>query len=148
MRSYANNNEKAVARIISMALLADGVPDRSELEYLTRRRALSRFGIDQQVFDEVMQAFCEDLQQSVAWFEGLRGEFAPELIDALLDEVDDTEQQHELFALLLQLATVDGEVTEGESRLIARARHKWGRAGRWPIRLRPKLNSQPSMPVY
>jgi uncharacterized tellurite resistance protein B-like protein len=147
MRSYENDNAKAVARIISMALLADGVPDRSELQHLSRRRALSRFGIDQQVFDEVLQAFCEDLQQSVAWFDGLRGEFAPELIDALLEEVDDIEQQQELFALLLQLATVDGEVSEGESRLISRARQKWGRGGRWPIRLRPRFDAQPRLPV-
>ena len=147
MRSYENDNTKAVARIITMALLADGALDRSELEHLRRRRVLGQFGIHPAVFDDVMREFCEDLQQSVAWFDGMRGDFPAELIDALLDEVEDIDQQQELFGLLLQLATVDGEVSEGETRLLSRARQRWGRAGRWPIRLRPRFDSQPRLPV-
>ena len=138
MRSYANDPARAAARVIAMAMLADGAPDRAEIDFVLRRGEAARFGVDAELFEEVMQAFCEDMAQSVAWFDGVRGDFPAEFIDALIDEAGD--DQHELLGVLLRLVAADGHISEGEERLLLRAQRKWGRAGQWPVRLRERAD--------
>ncbi|WP_162860586.1 TerB family tellurite resistance protein [Pseudothauera hydrothermalis] len=139
MRSYANDPARAAARVIALAMLADGAPDRAEIDLIQRRGAAARLGVDAKLFDEVMQALCEDLAQSVAWFDGVRSEFSDELIDALIDEAGD--KPHELLGVLLRLVAADGRISEGEERLLLRAQRKWARAMSWPVRLRPRADN-------
>lgn len=136
MRSYASDAKSSAARVIAMTVLADGVPDASEMALLSRPDGLDSLGIRSVEFSRVMQSYCEDLQQSIGWFDSLQGELPSELIDALLAEVQDPDLQQRLFAIMLQVVTADGDLSEGEKKILARARSLWGRGGRWPIRIR------------
>lgn len=124
LSSYANDPARAAARVIALAMRADGAPDRAEIDLIQRRGAAARLGVDAKLFDEVMLALCEDLAQSVAWFDGVRGEFSDELIDALIDEARDN--PHELLGELLRLVAADGRISEGEKRVLLRAQKKLG----------------------
>ena len=61
MRHYPSDSPKAAARVIALALLADGAIDPSELATLSNRRTLDRLGLSEGDFDAVIHALCEDL---------------------------------------------------------------------------------------
>ena len=61
MRHYPSDGPKAAARVIALALLADGAIDPSELATLSNRRTLDRLGLSESDFDAVIHALCEDL---------------------------------------------------------------------------------------
>ncbi len=135
MRSYENDSIRAAARVIAMTVLADGVPDRSELACLKEPEGLRSLGIAPELFDEVMQAYCEDIEQSIGWFDSLNGRLQPEFIDVLLNEVSEPALRHSLFALMLQLVTADGSVSDGERWMLSRAHQQWGCGAHWPVRI-------------
>ena len=126
MRNYPIDSPQAKARIIAIALLADGGLDKSEIEFLDNRDIVERLGIASETFDEVMQAFCEDIDQS-----GLllpNGQLACEspAINAMLDEIQDREQRRLLLRTLFDIVLADRNVSLGEAQLTALAMSHWG----------------------
>lgn len=136
MRHYQPDSAHAVARILSLALLADGAIDQSEIERLAKTRVLERLGIRINTFDEVMQDFYEDVMVSTDYFDAVQFRLTPETMDTLLDEIADPDCQSELLGIMLDLTTADGYLSDGERELLARAINRWGHDGRWPVKIK------------
>lgn len=126
MRHYDTDSAHAAARILSLALMADGTPAKVELDYLHRTRALAEIGIDEATFERVLQHFCEDIEQSMGYFDALNYHLPSELIDALLSEVRDPQKQAELLARMIHITLADGTLSTGEKHVLARAAAIWG----------------------
>lgn len=135
MRHYEPDSAHAVARVLSLAVLSDGAFDKSEIDWIARTKVLDRLGIQPATFDEVMQDFYEDVMVGTDYFDALNFRLSAETIDALLDEVVDPDCQSEMLSIMLDLTSADGHLSEGELDLLARAIDRWGRGGRWPIKL-------------
>jgi uncharacterized tellurite resistance protein B-like protein len=137
MRHYDIDSAHAAARVLSLALMADGAPAKIELDCLHRMRALEEIGIDDQLFESVLRNFCEDIEQSIGYFEALNYDLPSELIDALLGEVRDPHKQSELLRKMVEIAVADGCLSAGEKHVLARAVALWGEPACGPAPARP-----------
>ena len=61
MRSYPTDSPEAAARLVAMALVADGHYATAEIRTLDRLHAPARLGLAPEAFELVMDHFCEDL---------------------------------------------------------------------------------------
>ena len=61
MRHYPSNSPEAMARIIALALLADGAIDLSELESMKHLDITKDLGLNDRQFDKVIHDFCDDM---------------------------------------------------------------------------------------
>ncbi len=141
MRHYETDSAHAAARVLSLALMADGVPDKAEFDCLRRLRTLEEIGIDEELFDNILQRFCQDVEQSVGYFDALQYRLSNDFVDALLDEVQDPHSQRILLRTIVEIAIADGCLSEGEKQLLSRASTRWGTDTQWPVRIRPTVPS-------
>lgn len=127
LRSYPVDSPRAKARLIVLALLADGRLDAEELEGLRRRGAFRELGIAQEDFYQVLFDFCSDVTRVPAG----SGNYllAPELLENLFGEVLDPAQRQILLHLIFDVIRSDGRLAFGESRLF------WNAIDAWNLRL-------------
>ena len=64
MRRYTNNSPEAAARIVALALMADGAVDRNEILLLKRQNVVTRLGLDNDRFDSIYYEYCTDMLAS------------------------------------------------------------------------------------
>ncbi|MBL8448216.1 MAG: hypothetical protein JNJ44_12470 [Zoogloeaceae bacterium] len=126
MRTYPSDSPEAKARIIALALLADGGLDKSELECLDNQDVVSHLGIAAGTFDSVLFEFYQDIEQS-----GLRrtdGQLDLEnpAIEAVLDEIHHPNHRKSLLRAIVDIAQADRDLSLGELRLTSMAMRHWG----------------------
>lgn len=136
MRQYRTDSAHAASRVIALALLADGGLDRSELNSLARSQVLDALGIAPDCLERVIREFYEDVMTSMPYHDATHCRLPDPVVDALLDEVADPDCQDHLLKAMFEIVGADGKLTEEETRLLARATERWGRPGRWPVRVR------------
>lgn len=141
MQHYEIDSAHAAARVLSLALMADGVPDKAEFDCLRRLRTLEEIGIDDTLFESVLQRFCQDVEQSVGYFDALHYRLPSDFVDALLDEVQDPQRQRLLLRTIFEIAIADGYLSEGEKLVLARAASRWGDDAMWPVRIKTSVPS-------
>ncbi len=125
MRSYQVDSKESMARVVVLALLADGAIDPVELKLLERPEIIARMGFDQVCLTRVIQEFCEDLETfGVSTRVGGLGLDA-EAIDQLLDEVRSPKLQANLLRAMLDVVYANGHLTGGEAAVIAQAMSFW-----------------------
>lgn len=125
MRTYSVDSPDALARLITLALVADGSVHRDELDAITREEWLQRIGIDDDRFGEVYCEFHEDLLAR-----GERradGSIALDMkaVTDLLGDICRPELQMMMFRGFLEIANADGIVTGAEAGLLADAMKCW-----------------------
>lgn len=125
MRSYPENSQQAMARIVALAMLADGGLDQSEIEAVADTRVLARLGITEAQFDVVVHQLCEDMLQSMRGYDYGKIELDRHVIDSLLSEVSTLSLQRLLLSVMLAIVDADGNMSQGEAVLIDRALEKW-----------------------
>jgi uncharacterized tellurite resistance protein B-like protein len=125
VRKYAKNSPEAGARIVALALIADGTIDRSELQLLERQNVLSRLGLDNEQFDLIYYEYCTDMLGTGQRTSSGQLELDRLGIKALLDEISDPEQQMKILRILLDIVHADHCLTSGEAALIALALERW-----------------------
>lgn len=135
MRHYTPDSPHAVARVLSLTVLADGALDKSEIDRIASTKVLDRLGIQPATFDQVLQDFYEDVMVGSTYFDAVHFRLTPATMDALLDEIADPDCQSEMLSIMLDVTSADGYLSDGERELLARAIERWGEGGRWPIRL-------------
>jgi hypothetical protein len=123
LRDYPVDSPRAKARLIALALLADGKLDAAELDGLRRRGAFRELGIAQEDFYQVLYDFCSDVTRVPAG----SGDYllAPELLEDLFGEVQDPAQRQVLLHLIFDVIRSDGRLALGESRLFWNAIDAW-----------------------
>lgn len=126
MRRYRSDSADAAARVLTLALLADGALDKSEIDCLDTSGLLERLRIPQASFDRVVQEFCEDVACNVAYLDAVHCRLSAETIDSLLDEITAPPARRALFEAMRAIAAADGTLGEGEKRVLSRAAARWG----------------------
>ena len=127
MRTCPRNSPQAAARILALAMLADGHQCNSELAVLERLDAHEPPGLLHPELHAVVHAFCEDLlavSVGICWADICL--MHPGLLRQVLDEVDDPALQLKVISLCILLVKADQHLADNESRLIAAAIQHWG----------------------
>lgn len=124
LRAYPANSPRAMARLVVLALLADGQLDEREMDTLNRRGAFAALGIDRDDFVQVLYDFCADVARLSESAGGYR--LSPTLLSALLAEVDDPGAKERVMNLIVAVVSSDGCYTDGEEKLLLGALHAWG----------------------
>lgn len=125
MRQYATDSPEATARILALALLADGAIDLSEIESLQRHKVISKLGLESSLFDKVIHEFCEDMLSYAHQTPSGRHELDAETIDALLNEIRDPDKRSTLLSSMFNIVNAEGVILAGESAIISQALKAW-----------------------
>ncbi len=129
MRSYPVNSPEAAARVLTMAMLADGQYSMTEIRSLDRQQAAQRLGLDGEAFKAVIDGFCEDLL--LAGGGQWTGELEPDAREQLMAEVTDRHLQDQILQLCESVVLADGHLADGEVELL----DALGAAWRRPVRV-------------
>ena len=94
LRAYPVDSPRAKARLVVLALLADGRMDAAELDGLAKNRAFAELGVTREAFFEVLYDFCAD---ATGLPDG-RGSYllSPALLETLFAEVGSVAERQKL----------------------------------------------------
>jgi uncharacterized tellurite resistance protein B-like protein len=126
MRTYPRNSPQAAARIVALALLADGHLCKAEIGLLDRLDAHRQLGLERAELHAVLQTFCEDLLSSMhlTWEEACRVD--ERRLAELMAEIDDPELRLRVLNLCVAVVEADQHVSDGESIVLGAAVEHWG----------------------
>ena len=126
MRTYPLNSPQAAARIVTLAMLADGHLSNTELDALDRLRAHQTLGLGRIEMHAVIHEFCEDLLSAMhlTWEDACRVD--PRTIAELMGEIADPQLRQELLRICVAVVEADAQVTEGEAIVLTAAVEHWG----------------------
>ena len=139
LRAYPTDSPRAKARLVVLALLADGRIDAAELESLNRRDAFATLGLSREVFFQVLYDFCADLVELPSG----SGSYlvSPAVLESLFAEICDPAERRELLRLIFDVIRSDGHLAEGEARLF------WNALDAWKLRLNDGAEVRPREPA-
>ena len=125
MRSYPNNSPEAAARLLAMALVADGHYSMSEIKTLDRLGAASSLGLAPEAMKAVIDGFCEDLLLAAQgeWLGSSQIDTATRR--QLLAEVSDPALGAEVRRLCEAVMLADGHLADGEVELMDALASTW-----------------------
>jgi hypothetical protein len=126
MRHYPTNSPEALARVVAIAMMADGAIDSSELKSLERHDIINRLGLDHDRFDQVFYEYYEDLLSCAHRLPSGQFELDAVNIGLLLDEIRDPLLQKKALRAMLDIVNADRCLTGREAGLIAQALKHWG----------------------
>lgn len=125
MRHYAKDSPEAMARVIALALMADGAIDPSELRLIEHPHIAARLGIDQHCFNTVLQEFCEDMQMTAMRKASGQLELTPETIAQLLQDIRNPRLQQNLLRAILDIVHADNRLVGSEAVIVSQAMNCW-----------------------
>ncbi|MDR7334559.1 TerB family tellurite resistance protein [Roseateles asaccharophilus] len=125
MRSYPTDSPQAVARIVALALLADGNVHPRELEALRRLRQCPPHDLPDATLHGVMREFCEDLLATHAAAPSSTLTLDDTTISALLDEVQDESLRIRVLQLCAAVIEADEHLARGEFQVLQAAARRW-----------------------
>ena len=124
LRAYPTNSPRAKARLVVLALLADGRLDESEMAALDRRGAFATLGISREDFVQVLYDFCSDIAgQLPVGSGGYR--LTAKALGGLFGEVADREAREKLLQLIVSVISSDGRLSDAEESLFLSAIDHW-----------------------
>jgi hypothetical protein len=126
MRTYPRNSPEAAARIVALALTADGHVCSSEDRVLDRLNVTRELGLAPGQFPGIVQALCEDRQLAPAasWTDPV-GDPDGHLLSTLMAEIDDAALRRKVMRLCLAVAVADDYLADGEIALLAAMLEAW-----------------------
>ena len=125
LRTYPNNSPQAAARIVALAMLADGHLCKSELDALDDVDAHTQLGLRTPELHAIVRSLCEDLLTCSHrnWEAACRVD--PGTLTALMAEIDDPHLRAKVLRLCATVIAADEHVTEGEADFLAAAVDRW-----------------------
>jgi tellurite resistance protein len=123
-RPYRRNSAEAAARVVALALIANGRIKAVETAALDALRAHERLGLTRPQWHGVIHDLCADLQGPARC--GDEGCIPGELLDRMLDEVDDDTTQRLVLRLCSAVVHADRQVDDGESFVLLALIERWG----------------------
>lgn len=122
MRSYSPDSPEAVSRLLALTVIIDGGGSPPEIAATYRIAILDYAGIQEDVFDQVLQEMCTDLPTTP---DGLV-RVETEMIDQLLAEIVRPDLRLSLWKAMWQLTYADEKLADAEIALLLRATNTWG----------------------
>lgn len=146
LRAYPTDSPRAKARLVVLALLADGRLDARELEGLDRRGVFATLGIERSDFYEVLYDFCSDL----AAMSGSRRDvlLTPEALAPLFAEVQGPAARQAMMRQIFDVIRSDGRLHAGEARLFWNAVDAWAMAPGDPFAPPPRRRPASHRPEH
>lgn len=138
LRAYAVNSPRAKARLVVMALLADGSLDDREMAVLNHRGAFADMGISREDFVRVLYDFCGDVARQLP--AGAGGyQLTPKALAGLFGEVAERNAREKLLRHIIAVISSDGQLSDGEECLFRAAIDHWKpEAGGMPLAVPPE----------
>lgn len=124
LRPYPHNSAEAAARIVALALIANGRVKAVETAALDALRAHERLGLTRPQWHAVIHDLCTDLLGPARC--GDDGCISIELLDRVLDEVEDDDTRRLVLRLCSAVVHADREIDDGESFILLAAIERWG----------------------
>jgi uncharacterized tellurite resistance protein B-like protein len=125
MRNYPANSPESLARVVAIAMMADGAIDSSELKSLERHDIVKRLGLDNERFDQVFYEYYADMSVSADRLPSGQFELNAANVGLLLDEIRDPQLQKKVLRAMLDIVNADRRLTGSEASLIAQALKRW-----------------------
>jgi hypothetical protein len=125
MKAYSVNSPEAAARVLAMAMLADGQYSMTEIRALDRQQAPARLGLAPEAFKEVVDGFCHDLL--LAGGGQWTGTVDPAIREQLMAEITDRGLQDLILLQCETLMLADGHLADGEVELLDALSAAWRR---------------------
>jgi hypothetical protein len=125
MRPYPADSPEAMARLLTLALVADGSVHRDELALLEQNELMTQIGIDKSRFEAVYCEFHEDMWDCAERLADGYLVLAPAVVDRLLDDIRRPALQMMLVRSFLDIGNSDQVLTGAETELLARAMRRW-----------------------
>ena len=139
MRTYPNNSPQAAARIVALAMLADGHLCKTELDALDCVDVHTQLGLPPAELHAIVHALCEDLLSTShgSWEAACR--VGSGTLTALLSEIDDPALRVKVLRLCLTVIAADEHLADGETVILTALVEHWGlhRETTPPQRLQP-----------
>lgn len=126
MRSYPSDSPQAAARIVALALLADGHLCKAEVDVLDRLRAHEQLGLGRDELHGVVHGFCEDLLTAAHLSWSGACSIDPRTLAALFAEIEDPALRCRVLRLCIDVVEADAQIGDGESLVLATAVEQWG----------------------
>ena len=123
LRPYPVDSARAKARLLVLAMIADGRIDGAELDGLMKRGAFAEVGITRNDFLEVLYEFGADLAGLPS--NGFDVVVSPSLVRSLLAEIAEDSQKIAMLRLIFDVIRSDGELAPAEARLFWNALDAW-----------------------
>lgn len=124
LRPYPRNSAEAAARIVALALIANGRIKAVETAALDALRAPERLGLTRPQWHGVIHDLCADLLGPARC--GDEGCIPSELLDRMLDEIDDDATRRLVLRLCSAVVHADRQIDDGESFVLLAAVERWG----------------------
>lgn len=122
MRSYSSDSPQAVSRLLALTVISDGGGSPPEISATYRLGILDHAGIDEDMFDQVLQELTADLPKTS---DGLVKVDA-ETIDQCLAEIVRPDLRLRVWKAMWQLAYADDRFAHAELALLQKATSAWG----------------------
>jgi hypothetical protein len=126
LREYPLNSPRAKARLVLLALLADGRLDKREFASLENRGVYATLGLSREDFVAVLFDFCSDIAR-LPKGEGSYS-LTPVTLAGLFAEVDNPVVRKQLMRHIFEIISSDGRLSDGEERLF------WNAVDAWKLR--------------
>lgn len=125
MRTYSTNSPQAAARIVALAMLADGNLCKSELDALECSETLAQLGLAPQELQRVLHTLCEDLlaTSDQNWDAACR--IDPAMFASLFEEVEDPQLRRKVLMLCATVFAADEHLADGEAAMLEAAVEHW-----------------------
>jgi hypothetical protein len=123
LREYPLNSPRAKARLVVLALLADGRLDKREFASLEKRGVYAALGLSREDFVAVLLDFCSD----AAHLPNSQGSYliSPQILQGLFAEVAGRAERRALVQHIFATLCSDGQLDDGEERLFWNAVDAW-----------------------
>lgn len=125
MRSYPVNSAQAAARLIALAVLADGHLGTSELGLLEQLNAAGRLGLTREQFNEVVRLLSEDLMTTSYSVWGSACKLDTEALRSVMAEVTDPVLQQTTLELCVAVIRADFHHADSEENLVSALAEHW-----------------------
>lgn len=123
LRAYAPNSPRAKARLVVLAMLADGRMDDAELKTLTKHSTFVALGIARDDFFEVLYDFCADVEN----LPNGGGDYllSPIVLEQMFGEIDNIAERQTLLRQIFNMIRSDGHLADSEADLFWHAVDTW-----------------------
>ena len=126
MRTYPRNSPQAAARIVALALTADGHVSSAEERVLDRLNIAGELGLAPAQFEQIVQALCEDHSVAQPALAPPVGHLDAAMLTTLIDEIDDPALRRKVIRLCVAVAVADDYLADGEIAVLAAVLNAWG----------------------
>jgi hypothetical protein len=140
LRAYPTDSPRAKARLVVLALLADGRMGAAELDGLVKHQVFAELDVTREDFFGVLYDFCADATR----LPDGRGNYllSPALLETLFAEVGSVAERQKLVRLMFDVIRSDGYLADGEARLF------WHVLDTWRLRLDDGIEYRPRAAAF